>query len=356
MGERTQKKIKLSEIASFLRCELKGSDKEITGCNTLEEAGPSEITFLSNPKYAKLLKKTKAAAVILSPEYKDRVDTCIISKNPYLDFAKVMSLFEPEKFVLKGISDLSYVHPSAKIEEDVVIYPFCFIGPDTIIKKGTIVYTGVYIGEGCHIGENCILYPNVVVMDRCFIGNKVILYPGAVIGSDGFGYVWDEEKQKHQKIPQIGRVIIEDEVEIGANTTVDRATLGSTVIRKGTKIDNLVQIGHNVEIGENTILVAQVGIAGSTKVGKNCIIAGQVGIAGHIEIGDNTKIGAKAGVNRSIKPNSVVTGAPAIDHRKFLRVTAVMVKLPEIYEKIKNMEAKFMLAKAISLKHHLQSN
>ncbi len=339
--EKKEKKVKLSEIANLLNCKLEGEDKEIVGCNTLEEAGPNEITFLSNPKYARFLKTTKAAAVILTEEYKEKVSCSrIISENPYLDFAKVLKIFEPEKFIFKGKSDLAYIHPTANLDDDVIVYPFSFIGPNTTIKKGTVIYTGVYIGKGCYIGEDCILYPNVVIMDDSVLGNGVILHPGVVIGSDGFGYVWNEKKLKHEKIPQIGKVVLEDEVEIGANTTIDRATLGKTIIKKGTKIDNLVQIGHNVEVGENSIIVAQVGIAGSAKIGNNCVIAGQVGIAGHITIGDNVKIGAKAGVNRSIKPNSIVTGAPAIDHKKFLKMTTIMVNLPEIYQRIKELEKK----------------
>ncbi len=338
--QKGQKEIKLSEIASFLGCKIKGEDKVITGCNTLEDAGPQDISFLANPKYAPLLKKTKAGAVILSEHYKDNYSTCLITPEPYLDFSKVLKLFEPPKYIFDGQNNLSFVHPTAQLDEEVIIFPFVFIGPNTRIKKGTVLYSGVYIGEGCSIGEKCILYPNVVIMDNCTIGNRVILYPGVVIGSDGFGYAWNDKSKKHEKVPQIGQVVIEDDVEIGANTTVDRATLGKTIIRKGVKIDNLVQIGHNVEVGENSILVAQVGIAGSTKVGNNCAIGGQVGIAGHITIGDNVKIGAKSGVNRSIKSNSIVTGAPAVDHRFFLKLTATMLKLPSMYEKIKELEMK----------------
>lgn len=331
-------KYRLSELAAFLKREFIGKDVEICGCNTLMDAKEGEISFLANPKYAKYLKSTRAGAVILEPSYASEVKNGIISDNPYLDFAKVVSLFAKEQGEFSGISELSYIHEDAKIAEDVVIYPYVYIGPRAKIGKKTKIFSGVYIGEDVSIGNKCTIYPNVVIMGGCEIGNRVILHPGVVIGSDGFGFAMGDEGR--EKFPQIGKVVIEDDVEIGSNSTVDRAALGETKIGKGTKIDNLVQIGHNVKIGANSVLVAQVGIAGSTNIGKNVILAGQVGVVGHLNIADGVIIGAKSGVPKDLKKKGIYSGSPIMEHNRFLRTCSVISKLPEIYKEFKQLKKK----------------
>ncbi len=325
-------KYKLSEIASFLNREFTGEDIEIRGCNTLMDAREDEISFLANLKYATYLSSTRAGAVILSPEYSDKVSRAIISDNPYLDFAKVVSLFAKEQGEFKGISELSYIDPTAKIEAGVTIYPFVYIGPRAYIGKNSKIFSGTYIGEDVHIGNECILYPNVTVMGGCSIGNRVILHPGVVIGADGFGFA--QADTKREKFPQIGKVVIEDDVEVGANTTIDRAALGETKIGKGTKIDNQVQIGHNVQVGDNCVIVAQVGIAGSTKIGNNVILAGQVGVGGHLNIADNVIVGGKSGIAKDIKRPGIYSGIPVMDHSTFLKMSTTLPKLPEMRKEI----------------------
>ena len=334
-------KYRLSELAAFLKRKFIGKDVEISGCNTLMDAKDGEISFLANPKYAKYLKSTKAGAVILEPSYASDEKNCIISDNPYLDFAKVVSLFAKEQGEFSGVSELSHIHEDAEIAEDVVIYPYVYIGPRAKIGKKTRIFPGVYIGEDVFIGDECTIYPNVVIMGGCEIGNRVILHPGVVIGADGFGFAMGDEGR--EKFPQIGKVVIEDEVEIGANSTVDRAALGETKIGKGTKIDNQVQIGHNVKIGANSVIVAQVGVAGSTNIGNNVILAGQVGIVGHINIADGVIIGAKSGVPKDIKKKGIYSGIPIMEHSRFLRASSVIQKLPEIYKEFKQLKNKLDL-------------
>ncbi len=328
---------KLSKLAQYLKRDFKGKDVEIRGCNTLMDAKEDEISFLSNPKYVKYLALTRAGAVVLGPEYAERTNcSIIISENPYLDFAKIVSLFAKEQGEFQGISDGSFIHKEAIIGENVTIYPHVYIGPRAKIGDNTTIFSGSYIGEDVSIGKECLIYPNVVIMGGCVIGNKVILHPGVVIGSDGFGFAM--ENGVREKFPQIGRVVIEDNVEIGANTTVDRASLGETRIGRGTKIDNQVQIGHNVIIGENSVIVAQVGIAGSTRIGNNVILAGQVGIAGHVKITDGVIIGAKSGVGKDINKTGVYSGIPVMEHSKFLRLSSLLPKLYDIYREFKKLK------------------
>lgn len=329
---------KLSELAQELDLKWQGSDLEIVGCNTLEEASENEITFLANPKYKKKLSSTRAGAVVLAFEHASLFPCALISQNPYWDFGRVVQLFAQPEGSFTGISEQAFVHPQAQVADDVTIYPFVYIGSGSVIESGCFLFSGVYIGENCHLQENCILYPNVSLMSKTTLGQGVVLHAGVVIGSDGFGFAQSEDIR--EKIPQIGHVCIDDNVEIGANSTIDRATLGQTRVGRNTKIDNQVQIGHNVQIGPNSVLVAQVGIAGSTKIGQNVILAGQVGVAGHLEIGDNCRAGGKSGITKSLKPNSDVSGYPAIEHKTFLRLSVLQSKLPEMYERIKKLEKK----------------
>ena len=324
-------------LAEHLGREWSGSNTVISGCNTLEKAAPDDISFLANAKYAPLLQHTRAGTVIVSSDHAHEVGSAIVSPNPYLDFARIVRIFARPQGEFSGCHESSTVHPEALVAEGVTIYPHVTVGPRARIEKGCTLFSGVYVGEDCTIGTGSVLYPNVVLMAGTQLGKNVILHPGVVVGSDGFGYA--QAQAEHEKIPQIGRVVIEDDVEIGANTTIDRAALGETRIGRGTKIDNLVQIGHNVQIGENSILVAQVGIAGSSKLGKNVILAGQVGISGHLEIGDSCRVGAKSGVGKSLQAQTDWSGIPAVEHARFLRMAATLPKVPDMHKKIKKLES-----------------
>jgi len=327
----------LSELAHKLGCEHKGGDIRIQGCNTLEQARPEEISFLANPRYAPQLETTSAGAVVLTPEYSDRYPVCLVTSNPYLDFAKIMRLFGGVEERSSGISEHAHIDPDARVEENVAIYPFVFIGPRTIIHSGSTLHSGTVVERDCQIGRDCRLFPNVTLMAGTSLGDRITLHSGVVLGSDGFGFAQSETGL--EKVPQLGRVIVESDVEIGANSTIDRGTLGETRIGQGTKIDNQVQLGHNVSIGRNSILVAQVGIAGSTTVGEKAILAGQVGVAGHLSIGSGAQIGAKTGIHRNVKPGDQVSGYPAMDHKDFLRYAGIRSKLPEMHNRLKRLES-----------------
>ncbi len=326
----------LSELASLLNLRHTGDDFKIRGVNTLQDAGPDQVSFLANSKYAPLLDKTRAGAIIVEEEHASRISRALISSNPYLDFARAVKLFDQAQGFLEGHSDQAFVHETARINPKAVIHPMAFIGPGAIIGCNTRIFPFVYIGENCRIGDDCLVYPNVSIMASSVIGHRVIIHSGAVIGSDGFGFV--PNGPLRQKIPHIGAVAIEDDVEVGAGTTIDRATLGQTVIGKGTKIDNLVQIAHNVQIGENCVVISQVGISGSSKLGRNVILGGQVGVAGHLEIGDNSRVAAKSGVGKSIPPATDCGGIPTMNHSSFLKNAVLMPKLPQIFKRVKKLE------------------
>jgi len=333
--------MKITEIAEILKCKpIIRKDVEIKSISPIEKAKENDLSFLSNPKYEKYLNTTKAGCVIVS----DKVNTkqypklnFILCKNPYLAFAKIIRFLYLPKPPEPMVSNNVHIDPKAKIDKTARIEDFTFIGENAKIGKQTRIMPFVYVGENVTIGDNCIIYPNVTIRENCVIGNNVIIHAGSVIGSDGFGYA-DTETGEHLKIPQIGNVVIEDDVEIGACVTIDRAALESTIVKRGTKIDNLVQIGHNVTVGENSILVAQTGISGSTKIGKNVILAGQTGIAGHLNIADNVIITAKSGVGSNIRKAGVYSGIPVYDHKDWLKSSAVMPKLYEMYKKIKELE------------------
>jgi len=331
--------MKLKEIADFLQAELIGDgDLEISGLAPIEEAKEGDITFVANPKYKKYLATTKASAAIVSLDVKKAPIALIRTKNPYLAYALIAQLFYKWPYGFKGISHQAFIAEDVHLGKDVTVYPFVCIESGVEIGDETIIFSGVYIGPDVKIGKKTIIYPNVVIMAACEIGNHVIIHSGAVIGSDGFGFAPDD-KGRYVKIPQLGKVKIEDDVEIGANTTIDRAAIGETVIKRGTKIDNLVQIAHNVQIGQDSIIVAQVGIAGSTKVGNRVTLAGQVGIVGHIEIGNGVTIGAKSGVPRSVPPGVVVaSGVPAMPYRTYLKTMSILPKLPEVAAKLRKIE------------------
>ncbi len=342
--EEMKKKATLDELAVLVGGKVEGGGAlEVEGIASLEDAGEREVTFLAELRHASRLEKTRALAVIVPPSLPPFSKPVIRVPNPYLAYAQVQAFFQYQPYVPRGIDPRAFIGEGVKLGQDVSIYPFAYIGDGTEIGDRAVLYPGVYLGESVQVGEETILYPNVVVLRRCIIGKRVILHPGTVIGSDGFGFA--REGARYVKIPQVGIVVIEDDVEIGANCAVDRAAMGKTWIRRGVKTDNLVHIGHSVSIGEDTVLVAQVGIAGSTEVGSRVALGGQVGVVGHIKIGDGAMIGAQAGVAQDVAPGQVLSGSPAFPHREWLRAQAVFPNLPkmkralaELQKKVKELE------------------
>lgn len=321
------REFKLSEIALFVEGRLIGDPEvKVKGISSLEEAGPEDLTFVVSDRYLEALCKTKAAAAIVHKEVSLSLPQIVV-KDPYVAVAKVMRLFCQPKHPEGGISKLAWISPRATIGQGTWIGPFVYVGEDASIGERVVIYPGVYVGPRVKIGDDSVIYPNVVIYEGTLIGKKVIIHAGTVIGADGFGYVRDGDQIL--KIPQMGSVEIEDEVEIGANCCIDRATFGKTRIGRGTKIDNLVQVGHNVQIGPNCIIVAQVGIGGSSMLGKGVIVAGQVGIADHVKIGDWARISGKAGIFRDVGEGETVGGIPQMPHKRWMRVVAELLKLPE---------------------------
>jgi len=324
--------MKISEIARLLNGKLENftQDKEIKNLKSIETATEDDITFL---KTKKDLDKIKAGAIIVGSFIPELNIPQIVVDKPNIAFYKLIDIFYPDEKKEGFISNLAIVGKNVEIEKSSQIHEYVVIKDNVKIGKNCIIHPFCYIGENTQIGDNCILYPNVVIYKDTTIGNNVIIHANSVIAADGFGYY--QEDGKHKKIKHIGKVIIEDDVEIGANTTIDRAMLDETVIKKGTKIDNLVMIGHNCKVGQNTILVSQVGIAGSSKIGNNVILAGQVGVADHITIGDNVIVTAKSGVGSDLPPNGIYgSSINAIEWKKWKRVIAILPKLPEILKKL----------------------
>lgn len=335
----------LRELAQLVGGTCQGpEDLIIRGLAAIHEAGPEEITFVARPQYAKLMESSRAGAFIVSPDLQGVPRPLIITPNPYLAYAKIAAVFAPPRRRWPGVSNRAIVGQNCTLGQDVSIAPFVWLGDDVRLGDRVTLLPGVVIGHGTVIGADTTLHANVTVYDRCTLGERVIVHSGTVIGADGFGFAPDGAT--FTKIPQLGTVVIEDEVEIGANCTIDRGALGETRICRGVKIDNLVMIAHNVVVGENSIIVAQVGISGSTRIGRNVMLAGQVGIVGHIEIGDGVRIGAKSGVPNSVPAGSVVSGSPALPQREFLRVSAVQKKLPAMYERLKALEKQVAALKA----------
>jgi len=330
--------MKLKEIAEKYGCRLVGDGEvEITGVAEITAAAPGQLTFLTNPRYKKFLKETRASAVLTGKEIPDLPIPQLICDEPYVVFAKLLSCFYPEPLPRPQISPKASIDKSAKIGKECYIGDFAYIGKNAEIGDNCYIFPGVYIGDNCKIGEGTIIFPNATLYEGTQVGRGVRIHSGAVIGSDGFGYAFSKKEAKIYKVPQRGRVVIEDFVEIGANTTIDRGTIGDTVIGEGTKIDNLVQIGHNTKIGKYCFIVSQVGISGSTKVGNFVTLAGKVGVAGHLEIGDNVTVGAKAGVTKSLKEPGAYAGFPAKPYKEWKKTQALIERLPEFYEKIKKL-------------------
>jgi UDP-3-O-[3-hydroxymyristoyl] glucosamine N-acyltransferase len=324
------------QIADLIQGKVEGNEQAtVRTFAKIEEGVPGAISFLSNPKYTHYIYETKSSVVLVNEDavFEKPVSTTLIRvKNAYECVAKLLQFYESAKPRKTGIDPLASISPKATIGEDVYIGAFAVIGDGAVIGNGSQIYPHVVIGDGVTIGANCVLYANVTIYQGCKLGNNVTIHAGAVIGADGFGFAPNAEG--YDKIPQIGIVVIEDDVEIGANTCVDRSTMGQTIIHKGVKLDNLIQVAHNCEIGENTVMSAQVGMAGSTKIGKWCMVAGQAGFAGHIHIGDQTLVGAQSGLMKDTKPGDKVMGSPAINHLTYMKSRALDPKLPEMYRQI----------------------
>lgn len=321
------------QIASFLNGTIDGNPEvKVSNFSKIEEGKPGTLTFLANPKYEHHIYTTEASIVLVNNDFipSEPIKATLVKiANAYTGLAMLLNLVEQSKRKKTGIDSTAFIAASATVSNDCYIGNFAYIGENAKIGKNCHIYPYAYIGDDVTIGDNCILYPHITIYHDCILGNNCIVHAGAVIGSDGFGFA--PEGENYKKIPQLGNVIIEDDVEIGANSTIDRAVMDSTIIRRGVKMDNLVQIAHNVEIGENTVMAAQVGIAGSVKVGKHCMFGGQVGLAGHIHIADNVVFGAQSGVISDIKEATTVLGAPAINAKNFMRSSAVFNRLPDMY-------------------------
>ena len=332
--------MRLEQIARALQCKLEGNpDYEILGVDKIETAGPKMLTFVANRKYLAKLKITQAGAVITDLNTDCNGKNVLRHPNPYLVYAKALELFYKPYKPIASLSQQASIAGSAHIGKRVYVGPFAFIDENVEIGDDCYIFPGAAIHSGAKIGNHCTIHAHASVRENVEIGNNVIVKNGAVVGSEGFGFAKDENGT-HYKIIQTGKLVIEDYVEVGANTTIDRPAIGETRIRKGTKIDNLVQIGHSSDIGENSILCAQVGLAGSTMIGKNVILSGQVGVAGHLEIGDNVIATAQTGIPNSVKENSFVSGYPAIDNRTWLKSSAVFARLPDILKELQSLRAK----------------
>jgi len=334
-------KFTAKDIAGLLSGKLEGDqDIIIDKISRIEEGVPGSLSFLANPKYTQFIYTTKASAVIVNHDFKpEQAISCTLIRveDAYSAFAKVLEAYNKAKHQRTGISDKAFIAESASIGEDVYIGPFVYIGENVVIGNGVKIYPNTTIADNTSIGENTLIYSGVKVYDGTSIGKDCIFHSGVVLGSDGFGFA-PQEDNNYKKVAQIGNVIIEDDVEIGANTTIDRATVGSTIIRRGVKLDNLVMIAHNVEIGENTVVAAQAGISGSTKVGKNCIIAGQAGLIGHLKIGNNVTIGAQAGISNNPKDGAILLGSPAFDVKRYRKAYIHFRNLDRIVDRIDKLE------------------
>jgi len=332
------------QIAEAIDGTIEGkADQEVSFLTKIEEGKPGSLSFLANPKYEQYIYSTEASIVIVNSDFKAEKNisaTLIRVKDPYSSFATLLELYQQAKAIEPVISGQAFIHPTARIGKDVYIGEFASIGKNVIIGDNSYIYPHAIIGNNCKIGNETWIYADVKIYEECIIGNQCTIHAGAVIGSDGFGFAPQDDKN-YKKVPQIGNVVLEDRVEVGSNTTIDRATLGSTIIRKGVKLDNLIQIAHNVEIGENTVIAAQTGISGSTKIGKNCMIGGQVGIIGHLVIADDVKIAAQAGIGKSIiKPGTIVEGSPAFDIRDYQRSYVHFRRFDNIVKRIDELERK----------------
>lgn len=329
----------LQELADYLGGTVRGDGTvTVTGLAPLEAAGPDKVTFLANPKYAAKVAETRAGAVLMAPGGESYGCNVIEVANPYLGFAKLLTLFYTRPHPPLGVLPEAVLGTNVTLGEGISVYPGAVIGNNVTIGDRVVIYPGAVVYDGAVIGDDSVIHANAVVRERCRLGKRCKLQPGAVVGSDGFGYAPDGSS--YYPIPQIGIVVLEDDVEIGANATVDRAALETTLIKRGTKLDNLVMVAHNCQIGEDCMIVSQVGIAGSSKIGNHVTLAGQVGVVGHVTIGDNVIVGAQAGVPGSLAGNAYYSGSPAMPHKDWLKSMGVLPKLPEMRKKLSELEKK----------------
>ncbi|MFC1567721.1 UDP-3-O-(3-hydroxymyristoyl)glucosamine N-acyltransferase [Pseudomonadota bacterium] len=328
----------IKELAELLGGQFYGSDSsiEIRGVNTLQNATKSEASFLANMKYKDDLPDCNAGVILVASDFPDdhfNEKRLIKVADPYLAFAHLQRHFHPSPISSGKRHATAVIDPTAALADDVDVGPYVVIEENVTVGSGTSIHAGSVIEKGASIGQSCIIHARAVVSHGSLLGDRVILQSGAVIGSDGFGYAWSGKE--HLKIPQTGRVVLEDDVEVGANSSIDRGALGDTIVRQGVKLDNLIQLGHNVEIGPYSIMASQVGISGSTQIGAGCQIGGQAGVAGHLKIGDGVKLAAKSGVLGNLEAGGTYAGTPAMPHRTWLKVSALMIRLPEIWNQIR---------------------
>jgi UDP-3-O-[3-hydroxymyristoyl] glucosamine N-acyltransferase len=337
----------IQQIASLINGEAEGANNQIIkDLGKIEEGKPNTISFLANDKYEQYLYSSNAAAIIVSKDFvaKKTIKPALIRvENPYTAFTKLLEEYDKLISYAKiGVEEPAYIGNDSSLGEGIYRAAFSYIGDNVKIGNNVKIYSQVHIGDNVEIGDNTLIFPGVKIYDRCIIGNNCNIQAGAVIGSDGFGFA-PQEDGTYKTIPQLGNVILEDNVSVGANTTIDCATLGSTIVRKGSKIDNLVQIAHNVDIDQNTVVASQAGISGSTRIGKNCIIAGQVGIVGHISVADKTTVTAKTGISKTIKKEGLIlSGTYGFEHSKFLKVNSIYKNLPDLLNRIKVLEEKII--------------
>jgi UDP-3-O-[3-hydroxymyristoyl] glucosamine N-acyltransferase len=327
----------LFELAARLGCELHGDGSvDVARVAGIEEAGPGEITFVTSARYARKLASTRASAVIVGPGQECALPS-LVSDNPYLAYARAVALLHPEERPAAGVHPAASVDPTARLGAGVHVGPLAVIGPRVVVGARSVIHPQVVLYADAELGEDCLLHAGAQVRERCRLGHRVVLQNGAVIGSDGFGFARDRDG-RYLKIPQIGIVVVEDDVEIGALSAVDRAALRETRIGRGSKLDNLVQIGHSVTIGEDCVLAGQAGVAGSTRIGRGVTLAGQVGVAGHLTIGDGAIATAQTGIPSDVAPGALVSGYPAIDNREWLKASAVFARLPELQRRLRELE------------------
>lgn len=334
-------KFTATQIAGILEGEIEGNPEvEVSKLAKIEEGSPGSLTFLSNPKYTSFIYKTQASITIVNKDFKaeEHLDTTLIRvEDAYKAFSKLLEYYNQVKMNKTGIEQPVFIAESAAYGENLYMGAFSYLGENVQIGNNVKIYPNVYIGDNVTLGDNVVVFAGAKIYSESVIGNNCVIHSGAIVGADGFGFT-PNEAGEYQKVPQTGNVIIEDHVDVGAGTTIDRATLGSTIIRRGVKLDNQIQIAHNVEIGQNTAIAAQSGIAGSTKIGKNCLIGGQVGIVGHITIGDNVRIQAQSGIGRNVKDNEVLQGSPALNYGDYNKSYVHFKNLPKIIDRINHIE------------------
>ncbi len=332
-----------AQIALLVNGKTEG-DPNVTvhSFGKIEEAREGQLSFFANPKYEEFLYSTRASVIIVNEDYTLRQPvkaTLIRVADAYSAFATLLSKYqEIKQQSLAGVQQPVFIAPTARYGQNVFIGAFAYLGENVTVGNNSKIYPNAFLGDNVTVGDNCVIHPGVKIYNDCRIGNQVIIHAGTIIGSDGFGFA-PQADGSFKKVPQIGNVVIEDNVEIGSNTTIDRATIGSTLIKSGAKLDNLIQVAHNVEIGQSTVIAAQAGISGSTRIGKGVMIGGQAGIVGHIQLGDGSKVNAQSGVSKSVEPGKAVTGSPAYDYTAALRSQAVSRKLPDLEKRIKELEA-----------------